>query len=366
VSDQGDSEDRTEEPTEKKLREAVEKGDIAHSREAPLFAGLLAALIVCSLVIRDGAIRMADVLGHLLDDPGRWMLHDGADAMALLGLVARAAAAFLVPIFAIFIIAGLAVSFAQALPSFVLDRIAPKLSKISPAAGLGRMFGRTGFVEFVKAVFKLVAIGLVVFLILRSEQTAMADAMFVDPAGVADRILATLVRLLSGVGVAFLLLTAIDLVWTKISWKERMRMSRREVKEELKQAEGDPIVKSKRRSLQLDRSRRRMMADVPRATVIVTNPTHYAIALRYVRAEGGAPIVVAKGQDLVALKIREIAEKNEIAIVENKPLARSMYDHVEVAQAIPPEFYKAVAEIVHYVQSRGAPKTQKRTSRVLP
>ena len=365
MSDQADTDDKTEEPTEKKLRDAVERGDVPHSREAPLFAGLLAALAVCSLLLRSGATTVADSLAHVLDDPGRWVLHNGADALALFGIVGRAAAVFLLPIFVIFIISGLAISFAQSMPSVVLDRIAPKLSKLSPTAGAKRLFGRTGLIEFGKSVFKLVAIGLVAALILRSEQEAMADAMFTDPAGIPDRMLGSLIRLLSGVGTAFVVLAAADFVWSKVSWKNRMRMSRREIKDELKQAEGDPIVKSKRRSIALDRSRNRMMADVPRATVVIANPTHYAIALRYVRTEGGAPVVLAKGKDLIALKIREIAEASDIVVVENKPLARSMYDHVEVSQVIPPEFYKAVAEIIHYVQTRDAQRAS-RPSRVLP
>ncbi len=137
-----------------------------------------------------------------------------------------------------------------------------------------------------------------------------------------------------------------------MKWRKRMMMTRQEVKDEHKQSEGDPAVKAKRRSLALDRRRRRMMADVPRATLVIANPTHFAIALRYKREEGGAPVVVAKGQDILALKIREIAGQHGIAVIENKPLARSMYDLVEVGELIPPEFYKAVAEVIHYVQSR--------------
>jgi flagellar biosynthesis protein FlhB len=271
-------------------------------------------------------------------------------------------ALFIVPIFVIFIVAGVATSCAQAMPSVVLDRIMPQLSKISPAEGLKRLFSLNGFVESGKGLAKLAVIGGVVVLLLRSEEHTVVDALFMEAASIPDVLLGIVIRLLAGVATAFVVIAGVDFVWTRTSWRKRQRMSRREVKDEIKQAEGDPIVKAKRRSLQLDRSRRRMMADVPRATVVITNPTHYAIALRYVRAEGGAPVVLAKGKDLIALKIREIAADCGIPTIENKPLARSMYDHVEVSQAIPPEFYKAVAEIIHYIQvraaRRGAPGSQ--------
>jgi len=142
------------------------------------------------------------------------------------------------------------------------------------------------------------------------------------------------------------LIAIIDLLWSRFHWRQDLRMTKQEVKDEMKQAEGDPIMRSRLRSLQRDRARRRMMADVPRATLVIANPTHYAIALRYVRDETAAPIVVAKGQDLVALKIREIAEANEIPVFEDVALARSMYSQVSVDSMIPAQFYQAVAELV--------------------
>ena len=274
----------------------------------------------------------------------------------------QAASRFLIPILVAFVVAGLAVSFAQGMPSVVLSRIQPKLSKISPAAGLGRLFSRTGAVEFGKNCVKLCIVALVLGVLLKSEQQSVTDALFLDPAALPDLMLKVMVRLLSGTATAFALVAGFDMVWTRLQWNKRMRMSRREIKDEHKQAEGDPIFKAKRRSVALDRARRRMLGDVTRATVVIANPTHYAIALRYVREEGGAPVVVAKGQDLIALKIREIAEGNRIEVIENKPLARSMYDHVEVSKPIPPQFYKAVAEVIHFIQSR---KTAKPLPRAL-
>ncbi len=167
-----------------------------------------------------------------------------------------------------------------------------------------------------------------------------------------------IVRLLSGCCVAYALVTGADIAWSRIKWRQDLRMTKQEVKDEMKSTEGDPIYKAKRRSIAMDRHRRRMMAAVPRATMVIANPTHYAIALRYVREEGGAPLVLAKGQDLIALKIREIAEAAGIPVIEDKALARSMYNHVEVSKMIPAEFYKAVAEVIHFLQAR-APRSSR-------
>ena len=365
MSEDADDEGKTFEPTEKKLREAAERGDLPVSREAALLGGLGATLVVCSLTLRDGAARLADTLAHLFEDPARWRLNDGADAADLLRLLMGAAASFVVPIFTIFLVAGLAVSFAQNAPSVVLDRIAPKFSKLSPATGLARLFGKAGAIEFAKSLAKLVIMGLVAALVLAAERETVADTIFVSPALVPDRVLTLLVKLLSGVASAFVIIGLADIAWTRVKWRKRMMMTRQEVKDEHKQNEGDPMVKAKRRSLALDRRRRRMMADVPRATLVIANPTHFAIALRYKREEGGAPVVVAKGQDILALKIREIAGHHGIAVIENKPLARSMYDLVEVGELIPPEFYKAVAEVIHYVQSRNTRRAPSPASTVM-
>ncbi len=150
------------------------------------------------------------------------------------------------------------------------------------------------------------------------------------------------------------LIAGVDLVWSRFHWRQDLRMTKQEVKDELKQSEGDPIVKSRLRSLARDRARRRMMTAVPRATLVIANPTHYSIALKYVRDEDSAPIVLAKGQDLVALKIREIAEANNIPVFEDVALARSMYKQVSVDSVIPQQFYQAVAELIRVVYAKKA------------
>jgi flagellar biosynthesis protein FlhB len=180
--------------------------------------------------------------------------------------------------------------------------------------------------------------------------------MLLDPNAVPEVVLTIATRLLMAVCAVTVVLLAADLFWVRALWRKDARMTKQEVKDELKEAEGDPLRKARLRSLALDRRRKSMIAAVPRATVVIANPTHYAVALRYVREEGGAPLVVSKGKDFIALKIREIAEQHSIPIVEDKPLARSMHDGVEVDRPIPPEFYKAVAEIIHMLYAKTARK----------
>jgi flagellar biosynthetic protein FlhB len=263
-----------------------------------------------------------------------------------------AAADFLAPTAVLLMVFGVVASIAQNPPRFVPDRILPDLKRISLGAGLSRVFGPKGWTEFFKSVLKIVAVAVVVVTILGGQRYVLTAAMFLDVADLPQRILKLCVHVIAAVMVATLVVASADLAWARIHWRRDQRMSRHELKEELKQTEGDRLMKARLRSLRLDRSRKRMLSAVPKATMVVVNPTHYAIAMRYVRAEGGAPIVLAKGVDLIALKIREIAEQNSIPIVEDKPLARALYGAVAVDSTIPPEFYRAVAEIVHLIQEK--------------
>lgn len=347
-----DRESKTEEPTERRIREAVEKGNIPVSREAPIFASMVGILAVASFFMVDRSVELSLVLQRLLDDPGGWSLENGSDARQLIAAVALEAGHFLLPVIVLLTLAGLAASLLQNAPSLAFDRIKPKLSRISANEGAKRIFGMRGQAEFLKATAKFVAVAIIVAIILQSDQIRVMSAMYGDPAEIPALILSLAMKILAAVSVATIVIVAADLVWSRVHWRRDLRMTRQELKDEMKQSEGDPLVRARLRSLARDRTRRRMIAAVPRATLVIANPTHYAVALRYVREEGGAPIVVAKGQDLIALKIREIAEENDIPVVEDKPLARSLYDSVEVDRMIPQEFYRALAEIIHFLQSR--------------
>jgi flagellar biosynthetic protein FlhB len=269
--------------------------------------------------------------------------------MQLSSAVAFEMGRFLLPVCMVFLLFGVGASILQNAPRIAFDRIKPDLSRISFGKGFERIFGTQGQVEFGKALFKFAAISVVVIIILRAEQATTMNAMFSDPTAIPEMLLRLAVQLVSAISIATIVLVAGDLVWARIQWRRDLRMSRQEVKDEFKQSEGDPAVKARLRSIARDRSRRRMLAAVPRATFVIVNPTHYAVALRYVRGSDAAPFVLAKGADLIALKIRETAEAHNIPVIENKPLARSLYDGVEVDQVIPAEFYQTVAEIIHYL-----------------
>jgi flagellar biosynthetic protein FlhB len=352
MSDDQDPDSKTEEATEKKLHDAVERGVVPVSREVSLLASLAAIMIVLAFLLPSRTERFVGTLVHFLDDPAGWRLERASDVVALGQVMVLAAADFLVPTLALLMVFGVAASIAQNPPRIVPDRIIPDLSRISIVAGLSRVFGPKGWTEFFKSTLKIGAVGVAVAAILAGQRYVLTTAMFLDVAELPQRIVNLCIDVVAAVLAATLVVATADLAWARIHWRRDQRMSRYELKEELKQTEGDRLMKARLRSLRLDRSRKRMLSAVPKATMVVVNPTHYAVAMRYVRQEGGAPIVLAKGVDLVALKIREIAEQYFIPIVEDKPLARSLYDAVAVDSAIPPEFYRAVAEIVHLIQEK--------------
>ena len=354
MSDKPDKESQTEEATDKRLHDSIERGDTPNSREVTLFAGLLAVLLFFSFFLRSGAARLLAVLQNLLDQCGQFDVGGGRNATYLLGETMQAAGMFLLPAIVLIIVFALVATFGQNPPQISPERIAPKLERISPLAGWSRIVSARGLTEFAKNIAKLVIVGFVAFSVIKGEIGSALATLYSDPAGLADHLLALSTRLLSGVAAAVFVLAAGDFVWTRIHWKRDLRMSRQDVKDEMKQMQGDPMVKARQRSLALERSRKRMMASVPLATMVIANPTHYAIALRYVREEGGAPKVVAKGQDLIALKIREIAEQHGVPVIEDKALARSMYDRVEVDMMIPADFYRVIAELIHFLNRTGA------------
>ncbi|SJZ81574.1 flagellar biosynthesis protein FlhB [Consotaella salsifontis] len=356
MAEAADRDSKTEQPTEKKIRDTVEKGNLPVSKEAPILASLVAAMAFIVFQARDGTARLLLGLETTFENPTQWELGTGTDALHLLSVLGFEFARFVLPAAALFLLCGVAASVLQNAPQLNFERIRPKFSNISPSQGWSRIFGVRGFTEFGKAIFKFVTIGVVVSLLLSSDLNTMLSSMFSDPLLLPETILTLAMRLLAGVSIATILLVTADLLLSRLFWRRDLKMSKQEIKDELKQAEGDPMIKARQRQIARERTRKRMMAAVPSATLVIANPTHYAIALRYVREEGGAPMVVAKGTDLVALKIREIAEANDVPVIEDKLLARSMYDHVQIDQMIPPQFYKAVAEIIYYLYSRSGAK----------
>lgn len=355
-----DKDSKTESPTEKKLRETMEKGNVPHSREATLFASMLATVIYVTFFLPSRMGRMGEVLRDLFEKPDQWRLDTGPDALSLFTRIGWEVSNMLLPAVVLFFVFGIGSSLFQNLPTPVLERIRPQISRISPAAGWGRIFSTSGLVEFGKSMAKIVLVGIVMFFALRSQFFNSIDALVSDPQTIFVRLSTIIQKILVIVLLATALVGVADLFWTRYHWFDKLKMTKQEVKDEFKQSQGDPIVKSRQRSIARDRARRRMMKAVPRATLVIANPTHFAVALRYVREESDAPVVVAKGQDLIALKIREIAEQNGIPVFEDPPLARSMFAQVSVDSVIPSVFYKAVAELIHRIYAAQSNKKRVR------
>jgi flagellar biosynthetic protein FlhB len=352
VTDAEDQESRTEDATEKKILDAFEKGKTPVSKDAAVAAMFLTFLLCLSFVVDAVGPRLVETLALLLGNAGQFALNSGADALSQSRSVMLEGARFVMPVLTLFMIGGLTASLLNGTPRIVFDRIQPEISRISIREGWRRTFGISGLIELLKATFKIAIIGVSVAFTLAVDRGLLTDAMRIEPSLVPRLAVKLVIRLTSVVCILALLLAMADFAWSRVKWRRDMRMTRQEIKDELKQSEGDPLIKSRLRSLALDRSRKRMIAAVPKATLVIANPTHYSIALRYVGEEGGAPLVVAKGKNIIALKIREIAENHGIPIIEKKALVRSMFDHVEVDKMIPQEFYRPVAELIHFLNSQ--------------
>ncbi|WP_377294113.1 flagellar biosynthesis protein FlhB [Rhizobium sp. SG2393] len=351
-----DKESKTEAPSEKRISDAIEEGNIPFSRELTTFASTVALYLFFVFFLPSGFTSLAEGLKDIFEQPEAWRLENANDVVGLIGHIFRQAAPLVVPVFILLMVFGIGSSVAQNMPTLVLNRIMPKLERISPIEGLKRIYGIAGMVEFGKSLFKILIVSAIIVLVLENDFYESLDAMFADPMTLFARITKDLNQIILVILFSTAIVGIVDFFWTRHHWYEQLRMSKQDVKDEMKQSQGDPIVKNRLRSLQRDRARRRMMNQVPRATLVIANPTHYAVALRYVREESDAPMVVAKGTDLVALKIREIAEQNGIPVFEDPPLARSMFAQVSVDSVIPPVFYKAVAELIHRIYASQAPQ----------
>jgi flagellar biosynthetic protein FlhB len=347
MADDSDTSDKTEDPTQKRLDDAHERGDVAKSQEINTWFIIAGGTLVLSTFSGTvgGGILMP--LRNLIAKS--WMLHtDGASLLLLaqsLGYVLMAALG--VP-FLMLALAAIAGNMMQHRLVWSAESLKPKFSKISPGAGAKRIFGKQAAANFAKGLFKVIALGAVMTAILWPERLRLEAFVHLDPAALLGATTSMTVHLMGAV-VAMLAVVAIaDYLFQYRTWFERQKMSLQEMKEEFKQSEGDPHIKGKLRQLRQARMKKRMMAAVPKASVIITNPTHYAVALSYERGMS-APVCVAKGIDNIALKIREIAGKYDIPIVENVPLARALYASVDIDDEIPVEHYHAVAEIIGYV-----------------
>jgi flagellar biosynthesis protein FlhB len=348
VAEEQDDSQKTEDPTSRRLDEARDRGQVANSREVNnllmlgvfslsvlLFGGTAAsALYQASIPFIESPDLVPADFGHLI-----------GLGWKLLGVLLAAGAIPLV----LAIAAAVGAGYLQFGLIWSADGIMPKLDKISPLAGLRRMFSMRSLAEFVRGLLKLAVVASVALFLIVPEVAHLNKLIGMEMIQLLGETRALLARLLIGVVAIIAAIATIDVIYQRMQHLREMRMSRQEIKDEFKETEGDPLVKGRLRQLRMERTRRRMMAQVPQSDVVVTNPTHYAVALKYDPASMSAPKMMAKGADKVAQKIREIAKEHGIPVVENPPLARGLFAAVEVDQEVTPEFYKAVAEVISYI-----------------
>ncbi len=345
--DQDDSQ-KTEEPTQRRLEEAFKKGQVPFSRELTSFMMLLVLLIIVAWYSPFAAHYATMALRHYIEMP-QDIIIDEVNYNKILWDVAKIGF-FLMAVPAVLtIVAAIFSSFVQNGWVVSAEPITPKLEKVSPMKGLKRLFSMRSIVEFLKGIIKISIIGVVSVMVTLPELTVMHEIHTYAMADIVAVLLKLAVKLLFAVCIVMAAIALLDILYQRFEHKKSLRMTKQEIKDEYKQSEGNPEVKAKLRQLRMERSRKRMMSAVPNADVVITNPTHFAVALQYDSATHAAPILVAKGLDAVALRIRELAEENEVAIVENPPLARALYQAVEIDQQIPEEHFKAVAEVIAYV-----------------
>ena len=348
MADEKDKSSQTEEPTQKRLSEAHDHGDVVKSTEVSTFIVLAGGTLAIAIFGRSIAESLATTMRMFLEQPDR-ISAGGGDLQAMMGSILWRLAAILGPFFALVVAAGLGGNLIQHRPVFTFDRIKPDFSKLSLGSGLKRMFGVDGFSNLAKGLIKIAIVGAAIWTQVWPERNGLESVLDQSPAGVAGDMSHLLFKVLIAALAALALIAAGDYFLQRFRFIQRNRMSKQEIKEEFRQTEGDPAVKAKIRQLRMERSRRRMIAAVPEATVIITNPTHFAVALKYESGKMAAPVCVAKGVDALALRIREVAKQHDVPIIENPPLARALHASVEVDQAIPAEHYKAVAQVIGYV-----------------
>jgi flagellar biosynthetic protein FlhB len=344
-----DSGEKTEQPTGHKLSQARQKGQVPKSMEVSASVVLLVACGALYFLGPYGWERLEAFFRHIV-----WRAADFSenprDLFMVMNLGLRESLIIILPLALIILVASLLINLYQ-IGGFIVtwDTVAPKIEKIDFIKGFGRFFKIRTFVECIKSIFKMTVIFLVGYLVIKDHLDDFVKMPDMRPVVIGLLSLAIALEIFLKTVIVLLILAALDYGYQKWQFNEDMKMTKQEVKDEYKQIEGDPIVKNRIRQAQKEAYKKRQLADVPKADVVVANPTHFAVALKYDRTKAPAPQVVAKGVDFLALRIKDIAKEHKIPIVENKPLARALYESVETGDIIPPEFYKAVAEVLSYV-----------------
>lgn len=357
IAEDDDEASKTEEPSERKISKAKEEGDIAISQDAKSFIMLLGMLFVIWLVLPLMFKWFYMFSLKFVENPDA-IPTDGRYIRLLLYNTVIALMKILGIPFAIFMVLGIFASVAQTGFVYAPKKLEPNWNKLNIFAAMTQFINMKKIVESLKGIIKITVIAFIGVLVIRPylEKVNLMPGM--ETMAILSFIHKIVVLLIFTVVIAVLVIAVADYAYQKYQHLKKLRMTKQEVKDEYKQMEGDPLVKSRIRQVRMERARHRMMDAVPRADVVIVNPTHYAVALEYKMEKMDAPVVVAKGLDNLALRIREIAEEHDIPIVENPPLARALFASVELDQSIPAEHFKAVAEVIGYVMQLKNPQTR--------
>ncbi|MCM1189532.1 MAG: flagellar biosynthesis protein FlhB [bacterium] len=346
--------EKTEPATQKKLEDARKEGQVAKSREIANGLGLLALFLILKLWVGNMGVQLMEIFTNAYDRiSGVTTYYNGhmpeADARAVFAMMVMRTLIIIAPILAIGFLVAFVSDVAQVKWKPTLKPLQPKLSKLNPLKGFKKIFSVNAVVELIKSIAK---IGLILYICISYLKDKWGilllvyDMPLMQAIGLAAQIVTDLGIRISAL---YMLIALADFAYQKVKFSNDMKMTKQEIKEEYKQTEGDPQIKGQIRQKMREASRRRMMQDLPQADVVITNPTHYAVAIKYDPEVADAPLVIAKGEDYMAQRIREVAKENKIEIVENKPLARMLYANVDIGQAVPPELYQAVAEVLAFV-----------------
>ncbi|MCD7059990.1 flagellar biosynthesis protein FlhB [Pelagibacterium xiamenense] len=347
MSDQPEQSEKTEDPSQKRIEDAHKKGDVVKSQEVTTWFMIMGSALVFAFVAPMTSQSVMESLGGIIAQADQFEVGGPAFGQVMQAITVAVLGALIIPmvLMALFGIAG---NIVQHQMVFSTEPLKPKLSKVSPVSGAKRLFSTEALVNFAKGLFKLVVFSTVMFLVVWPHRDNLEAMTRADPVVILEFFQEIGIQLFIATLITITIVALLDYMYMRHKWWKRQMMTVKEVKDEYKQMEGDPHVKGRIRQVRLERSRKRMMAAVPDATVVVTNPTHFAVALKYDRAMP-APEVVAKGVDAIALRIRGLAKDHDIPIVENPPLARALYAGAEVGEQIPAEHFKAVAQIIGYV-----------------
>lgn len=349
MAEEEDQSQKTEDPTPRRLEEALKKGQVINSREVTNFLVFLALLAITWQVIPKICYHSYIELKKYIKEPEGFGITENSLPLLYKDAMSDFLKLGIVPCIIVIIMAIFSNFIQNGKFNYSLEPLIPKLEKISILKGAKRLFSMKSIIELIKGIAKIIVVGVVGYFTISSSLSRIKTIYDYEIISILKFLHSLATDLVISAAIILFFIAIADYLYQRFEYYKNLRMSRHDIKEEFKETEGNPEVKSKLKSLRAERSKTRMMSRVPEATVVITNPTHYAVALKYEYGNMAAPVVIAKGIDKVALKIKEVAKENNVAVVENPPLARELYRSVEIDEEIPLELYKAVAEIISYV-----------------